>query len=123
MPAPESVTSFIRGSFRSMWALELLLHLKRMHERAWSAAELVDALRGSALIVDQSLDGLMRAGLVSVDGEGCARFQPATAEIERLADETEQLYARRPDAVRRIIVSGNHDGLAIFADAFRLWKD
>jgi hypothetical protein len=123
MPAPESVSSFIRGSFRSMWALELLLHLKRTSERAWSTAQLVDTLRGSALIVDQSLDGLIRAGLASIDAEGCARFQPATAEIARLADETEQLYARRPEAVRRIIVSGDHPGLATFADAFRLWKD
>lgn len=123
MPAAESVSSFIRGSFRSLWALELLLHLKRTHERAWSTDELVEALRGSALIVDQSLEGLMRAGLVSIDAQGCARFRPATAELARLIEETEALYSRKPGTVRRIIVSGTHSGLATFADAFRLWKD
>jgi len=80
-------------------------------------------MRGSALIVDQSLDGLMRAGLVSIDAEGCARFQPATADLATLVEETAELYARRPETVRRIIVSGTHKGLATFADAFRLWKD
>lgn len=123
MPAPEPVIRFIRTSFRSLWALELLLHLKRGRERAWSAEELVLALRGSQLIVEQSLDGLMRAGLVSIEHDGCARFQPATAEAERLAAETEDLYRRKPETVRRIIVSGTHSGLANFADAFRLWKD
>lgn len=123
MAATDSVSSFIRGAFRSVWALELLLHLKRTRERAWSADELVNVLRGSALIVSQSLDSLMRAGLVSIDEKGCARYQPATEDLANLVDEAEQLYARKPETVRRIIVSGTHKGLASFADAFRLWKD
>jgi len=123
MAATDSVTSFIRGAFRSVWALELLLHLKRTQERAWSADQLVEVLRGSPLIVSQSLDGLMRAGLVSIDDQGCARYQPASAEIDQLVEATEQFYARKPETVRRIIVSAGHPGLANFADAFRLWKD
>lgn len=123
MAATDSVASFIRGSFRSVWALELLLHLKRGADRAWSAEELVDALRGSALIVSQSLDGLIRAGLVSIDEKNCARYQPANAELEQLVAATQELYARKPETVRRIIVSAGHPGLANFADAFRLWKD
>jgi len=123
MPAPESVISFIRTSFRSLWALELLLHLKRGSDRVWSAEELVHALHGSRLIVEQSLEGLMRAGLVVIDRDGCSRFQPATGAAARFVAECEELYRRKPDTVRRIIVSGTHPGLANFADAFRLWKD
>lgn len=123
MAATDSVTSFIRGAFRSVWALELLLHLRRTGDRAWAADELVDVLRGSALIVSQSLDGLMRAGLVSIDDQGCARYQPASAETDELVHATQELYARKPETVRRIIVSAGHPSLANFADAFRLWKD
>jgi len=123
MAATDSILSFIRGSFRSVWALELLLHLRRTRERAWSADELVDILRGSALIVSQSLDGLMRAGLVSIDQKGCARYQPVSTELEQLVDSAEALYSRKPEAVRRAILSAGHPGLANFADAFRLWKD
>jgi len=123
MAATDSVASFIRGAFRSVWALELLLHLKRNGARAWSADELVEALRGSALIVSQSLDSLIRAGLVSIDEKGCARYQPASAELEQLVAAAQELYARKPETVRRIIVSAGHPGLANFADAFRLWKD
>jgi len=123
MAATDSVSSFIRGAFRSVWALELLLHLRRTRERAWSTEELVEALRGSALIVSQSLDGLIRAGLVSIDDRGCARYQPASPETEQLMDAAQELYTRKPETVRRIIVSAGHPGLANFADAFRLWKD
>jgi len=123
MSATPPVSDFIRSSFRSVWALELLLHLRRTSDRAWSTGQLVEAMRGSAMIVDQSLDGLMRMGLVSIDADGCARFQPATDDLARMVDETEQLYIRKPETVRKIIVSGTHKGLANFADAFRLWKD
>jgi hypothetical protein len=123
MAATDSIASFIRGAFRSVWALELLLHLRRTQDRAWSADELVDVLRGSALIVSQSLDGLMRAGLVSIDHQGCARYLPASPEADQLVDAAQELYARKPETVRRIIVSAGHPGLANFADAFRLWKD
>jgi hypothetical protein len=123
MAATDSVSSFIRGAFRSVWALELLLHLKRTPERAWSAEELVHILRGSVLIVSQSLDCLMRAGLISIDGDGCARYQPVSSELEQLMDSAEELYSRKPEAVRRAILSAGHPGLANFADAFRLWKD
>jgi len=123
MAATDSVTSFIGGAFRSVWALELLLHLRRTRERAWSAEQLVDVLRGSSLIVSQSLDGLMRAGLVSIDDQGCAQYQPASTEADQLVEAAQELYARKPETVRRIIVSAGHPSLANFADAFRLWKD
>lgn len=123
MAATDSVSGFIGGSFRSVWALELLLHLRRTRERAWSADDLVEVLRGSALIVSQSLDSLMRAGLISIDDDGCARYQPASSELEQLVDSTQELYARKPETVRKLIVTAGHPSLANFADAFRLWKD
>jgi hypothetical protein len=117
------VSNFIRSSFRSVWSLELLLYLKRESDRAWSAEELVAALRGSDLIVAQSLDYLLAAGLISIDQDGCARYQPASVHLESLVSQTEALYARSPDAVRRMIISAGHGGLSAFADAFRIGKD
>jgi len=119
----DSVSIYIRTAFRSVWALELLLHLKRSAPRAWSREELIEVLRGSQLIVDQSIDGLMRMGLVTVAREGDVTYQPATDELAELTEQVEREYVTRPDAVRRLIVSGAHKGLATFADAFRLWKD
>jgi hypothetical protein len=123
MPSEQELASFIRSSFRSVWAIELMLHIKRNPGRGWSRAELVEALRASDLVVASGLQALLAAGLTAAEENGEARFAPASPDIERLADATEQLYAKKPDAVRRLIVTAASDGITAFADAFRLRRD
>ena len=112
---------FIGSSFRSVWALELLLLLKR-EPRPWSSAELISALRASELVVNKALDELVAAGLISLDGDG-ARYMPVSEEIAKNVKQVERVYSARPDAVRRAIVSASASGATAFADAFRLRKD
>jgi hypothetical protein len=123
MTAKEELAGFIRSTFRSVWSLELLVHLSDTRDRSWSQEQLVSELRASELIVSQSLDALIAAGLVSIDQNGCARFSPASDDLERLSDGAKALYARSPDAVRRLIISTTTGGISAFADAFRLRKD
>ncbi|HEX5183450.1 MAG TPA: hypothetical protein VFW19_09900 [Allosphingosinicella sp.] len=122
MASDEEVSNFIGSSFRSVWSLELLLLLKRA-PRLWSRAELVAALRASDLIVAQGLDALAAAGLVVIDEAGNAAYRPASDGLAELAEGTESLYARSPDAVRRLIVGAIPNPLTAFADAFRLRKE
>jgi hypothetical protein len=122
MPADESLKRFISASFPSVWSLELLLLLKKrlgFHRRD----ELIAALHGSELVVTQALTWLVAGGLASLDEEGRATYQPASPDLALLVDETEDLYGRKPDAVRRLIVAGAAPGLTAFADAFRFRKD
>ena len=122
MTSDDEVSSFIRSSFRSIWSLELLLLLKR-EPRPWPRAELVAALRASEVIVAHGLEALTAAGLVSVDEEGQAAYRPASKDLARLAEGADSLYARSPDAVRRLIVGAIPNPLAAFADAFRLRRN
>lgn len=112
---------FIGSSFRSIWALELLLLLKR-DPRDWSRDELISTLRASDLVVNKTLDELLAAGFITIEGER-ATYQPASPAMRRAMDAVEKLYAARPDAVRRAIVSTASSGATAFADAFRLRKD
>ncbi len=114
---------FIRSTFRSVWSLELLIYLRKAKDRSWGQDELVAGLRASHSIVAQSVDSLLAAGLVATEGEGNVRYLPASADLDRRAEEAEAFYARSPDAVRRLIVMAASDGLSAFADAFRLRKD
>lgn len=123
MTSSEDVPSFIRTTFRSVWSLELLVHIKRGGERSWPHAELVHALRASDAIVAQGADALTAAGLVVMEQDGSVRYAPASEDLRDLADRTEALYVRSPDAVRRMIISSANGGLTAFADAFRLRKD
>jgi predicted transcriptional regulator len=117
----DELFSFIGSSFRSVWALELLLLLKREH-RSWSREELITTLRASELVVNKAIDELVAAGLISVEGDG-ARYMPVSEDIAKNVKLVEKVYSARPDAVRRAIVSASASGATAFADAFRLRKD
>jgi hypothetical protein len=118
----EELADFIRSSFRSVWSLELLLLVKR-EPRTWTVAEIVAALRASELVVTKCIASLTAAGLVSPDSTEAMRYLPASEALGKLVDETEALYAKQPDAVRRLIIASSSGfSLTDFANAFR-WKD
>ena len=121
--ALDEVHAFIVASFRSVWTLEVLRHPRAEPERAFTKPALVESLRASALVVDQSLAALLAAGLVVADREGAAKYAPASQRLGALAEAAEQLYAKSPDAVRRLIVAAANPGITAFADAFKLKGD
>jgi hypothetical protein len=122
VPRPdEELHSFIGSSFRSVWALELILLLKS-EPRSWSHGELVTTLRASELVVNNALDGLVAAGMASVDEHG-ATYLPVNDEIAQCVDEVERLYRTKPNAVRRAIIAASSSSATAFADAFKLRKD
>jgi len=122
MPSPD-IAAFLRAHFKSVWALELLLFLKDHAESAWAGEQLVAALRTSETIVSTSIASLIAGGLVADGPKGQVRYAPASDDLSRLVDVTQALYAKKPDAVRRIIVSSAATGLSAFADSFRLRND
>ena len=117
----EEILRFIASSFRSVWALELLLVLKS-EQRNWSREELVSTMRASDLVVTKGLDALEAAGLVS-NNDDKAQYMPVSKDVATLVDDAEGLYAKRPDAVRRAIVAASAGDATAFADAFKLRKD
>ena len=119
----DAVRSFIAATFRSVWALELICLLRRKRPAGLSNAEMIEGLTASQLVVNQSLVSLTAAGLVLVDVDGSARYAPASSALDELVEAAEEMYANRPNAVRRLIVSANDPSIIAFADAFRLKKD
>lgn len=122
MSSREQIANFIRSNFRSVWSLELLLLIKR-EPRPWTVAEIVTALRASELVVTNSIESLTAAGLVAPESGRSVSFSPASDDLRLLVDETEALYGKQPDAVRRLIVASTSGfSLTDFANAFR-WRD
>ncbi len=116
----EEVVAFIRAHIGSLYALELLLLIKRARGKTWQAGELVRELRSSRTAVAEALNRLLRAGLVAENPSGGYTYAPATAERERLADAIEQAYTSRPISVVRAIVAAPDEQLRVFSDAFKL---
>ena len=114
----EPVLRFIAASFPSVWALEVVLALRR-ERRIWTYEELVATLRASELVVSKALAALVAAGLASIDDEG-AVYLPVNRETDDCMDRVEQLYRTRANAVRRAIISATTSSATAFANAFKL---
>ena len=120
---PERIRVFLRATIKSVWALDLLVLLKSAPGREWTVGALNDSLRASTSLVEEILDGFARRGLVAADGKGLYRYAPATAEMEAIAGDLVRLYAERPLAVIKEVVSAPNEKIHSFVDAFRLKKD
>lgn len=114
----EQLLPFIKASFPSVWALELLLAL-RSDPRVWSTSELISTLRASDLVIAKAVDALVAAGLACIEEHG-VRYAPVNEELERCVDGVDQFYRVRPNSVRRAIVSAGLSSANAFADAFKL---
>jgi hypothetical protein len=117
--ADQDLFGFIREQLRSVWALELLLLMRRKADRTWSAQELVDELRASAPLVTDNLTVFERAGLVVHDDAGRFAFSPASPLLRSLCDQLDEAYRHRPVTVINAIVAPP-DKLQTLADAFRI---
>lgn len=111
--------AFVRTSIPSVWALELLLLLRRAAPGSLTREELVQHLRATPLLIDRLLDGLVAAKLIVVDEAG-ARFHCAAPELESLCDALALAADERPIALRDAIISMPSEKLRDFSEAFRL---
>jgi hypothetical protein len=119
----QDLLGFIREHIRSVWALELLLLLRRQPpERRWAVEDLVAELRASTNLVTDNLARFERAGLVATEDDGRTRFAPAAPTLAKLCDELDAAYRQRSVAVINAIVSPP-DKLQALADAFRIKGD
>ncbi len=121
MAEDADLSAFVREHIRSVWALELLLLMRRDLDRCWPPADLVRELRASQMLVSDNLERLQGAGLVVPDEAGCFRYAPAIPVLASLCDQLEAAYRQRPVAVVNMIArSGSVQSLA---DAFKFKGD
>lgn len=107
----------VRTHVPSVWALELLLLMKRQRDRRWSPFELSSELRASPTLVEGCLSHFLRGGLVNLDAESYT-FAPASELLVALVDLLEAEYRARPVALINIIAAPT-DRIQQLADAFR----
>jgi hypothetical protein len=114
----DEVAAFIRGSVRSVWALELLLFLRRRRSDRWDEETLVRELRASRTLVRQGLSAFEAAGLLRSE-DGFWKYSPASQALDDLCEALEREYRERPVAVVNAIAASPDEKLKTFADAFR----
>lgn len=117
------IEQFIAATFKSVWALELLGELQRHAGEPLSHEQMVERLRGSNMVISNSLATLSAAGLVMIDEQNNASYQPTDAKLDLIVSRSLDYYRTSPDAVRRIITAAWNPGIHAFAHAFKIRKE
>ncbi|HEX3442174.1 MAG TPA: hypothetical protein VHT93_17675 [Pseudolabrys sp.] len=119
MISEDVILNFAAVSLNSVWALELLLVLKRDPARTWDADEIIRELRSSQGVVAGALGNLIAARLAVRDEAGCYRYQAGVDGLDEMVTAVEKLYVTKPAAVIRTIVTAPNRKLQILSNAFR----
>jgi predicted transcriptional regulator len=123
MISEDAVLDFAASLFKSVWALELLLVLKRDPARSWQADQLIHELRSSRGVIAEALGNLQAAGLVVEHEAGKYRYHASSADIDEMVNEVQKIYDTKPAAVIREIVTAPNRKLKLLSDAFRFKKE
>lgn len=118
MKSEAEILEYAGALFRSVWALELLLLLRRSG-RSWTPADIIKELRSSRVVVIEALNNLTAAGL-ALQEEGDEYRYVAGGHAEPFIAALEGLYAVKPTLVMRSIVNSPNSKLQMLSDAFRI---
>jgi hypothetical protein len=99
----EDLLTFIQGSIRSVWALEVLLRLRREPERAWETAALAQELRATDRLVGDVLDSCKPPAWSPATAR--AATAPPPRRWTRSARAWRRPYRERPAAVTKAVMS------------------
>lgn len=119
----EDLRRFIRSSIRSIWALELLLLLRRRADTAWTVDALTGELRSSDRLVAEILAEFAQRGLVATENSNTYRYKPASDALDTIVGDLEHAYSERRIALIQEIVAAPNEKIQTLADAFRLKRE
>jgi hypothetical protein len=117
---PEDVRRFLLQCIDSVEQLEVLLHLYRTPEQAWSCDSIALALYSNPASIARRLAGLYSNGLLTQTSSSAYRYQPKTAELDGIVSQLAETYRQRRVAVITVIASKPMENVRAFSEAFRL---
>ena len=121
---PAELRHFIAQQIESLAQLEALLRMREDRDRGWTSSELSQRLYITPEMCEALLADLERRGFVAGSAEASGyRYQPQSAEADRMLGELAMVYHQRRVAVITEIYSKPVTKVQTFADAFRLRRE
>ena len=118
----DPVLSFVDRHIESLEHLEILLLLAGQ-DRAWTSAEIFQKIQSSQASVDQRLESLVTAGLLTKDGNKNFRFSPKDEATRNIVKDLAEAYRTRRVRIIEAIYTRKSDAVRSFAEAFKFKKD
>lgn len=115
-----NLIAFVRNSLRTIWALEVLLVIRRRAPGSITLAEIDRELRATPYLVRRIVHQLVEEGLVAIEEPDRVKFQAGTTELAQLCELLDSASRDRPIALRDAIIARPDDKLRNFANAFKI---
>jgi hypothetical protein len=115
----DAVHRFLYHNIDSVEQLEVLLLLRRVPDRGWTADEVARELYSHPSSVLHRMTSLAGRGLLRELEPACFRYAPRSAELHQTVNEVAEAYRERRVAVITLIASKPMENVRAFSDAFR----
>ena len=119
---PDDVHRFIYQYVASVEQLEVLLLMRRVPGRSWSAQDVARELYSHPTSIDGRFQSLLAAGLLRETAPGAFQYAPRSAELDAIVGRVDEMYGERRVAVISVIASRSVANVKAFSDAFRIRK-
>ncbi len=116
---PERVHRFLYHNIDSVEQLEVLLLLRRVPDRGWSAEEVARELYSHPSSVLHRMSSLAGRGLLRELEPACYQYAPRSSDLHETVNAVAEAYRERRVAVITLIASKPIENVRAFSDAFR----
>ena len=117
---PEDVHRFLYHNIDSVEQLEVLLLLRRVPQRGWTAEEVARELYSHPSSILHRMTSLAGRGLLRELEPACYQYAPRSTELHATVTRVAETYRERRVAVITLIASKPIENVRAFSDAFRL---
>jgi len=117
---PEDVYRFLYQNIDSVEQLEVLLLLRRLPDRGWTAEEVARELYSHPTSILHRMTSLAGRGLLRELEPACYQYAPRSTELHDTVTRVAEIYRERRVAVITLIASKPIENVRAFSDAFRL---
>ena len=116
---PEDVHRFLYQNIDSVEQLEVLLLLRRVADRRWTADEVARELYSHPSSILHRMSSLAGRGLLRELEPACYQYAPRSTELHDTVTRVAETYRERRVAVITLIASKPIENVRAFSDAFR----
>jgi hypothetical protein len=116
----EDVHRFLYQNIDSVEQLEVLLLLRRLPDRGWTAEEVARELYSHPSSILHRMTSLAGRGLLRELEPACYQYAPRSTELHDTVTRVAETYRERRVAVITLIASKPIENVRAFSDAFRL---
>jgi hypothetical protein len=120
---PDQVRAFVRQHLRAYDQLEVLMLVRSAPQTEWTVSSVFKVVQSTRELVEERLEGFVRAGFLAKTGSNTYRYAPRTEALRQQIAELAEAYHLGRHHLIELIYAPPPDPLQGFSDAFKFKRN